>query len=374
MKYKRPFFKLVSKDINSKARAGVLELPYGNVNTPVFMPVGTIGTVKTLSGYEIKELGYNLILHNTYHLYIRPGLEIIKEFGGIRGINKWDGNILTDSGGFQVFSLSKLVKIKENGVEFANHLSGEKLFLSPELVIDIQLLIGSDILMPLDICTEKGASYNQVKEDKDITVKWLRKSKNYIEKIDDHPFLFGITQGNIYHDLRKECIKEMIELDMDGYSIGGLSVGEEKEVMYEIIDISTEILPKDKPRYLMGVGAPEDIVEAVDRGVDMFDCVMPTRNARNGSLFTWNGKINIKNAKYKNDKSPIDEKCQCFTCKNFNLAYLNHLFKTRELLAYRLATIHNLYFMNELMKNIRESIIDNSFKNFKSKFLKNYKV
>jgi len=370
MIYSRPLFKVIHTDNN--ARVGILKLPYGEVITPVFMPVGSLGTVKTLSSDEIKELGYRLILHNTYHLFLRPGLEVINKIGGIRKLNKWDYNILTDSGGFQVFSLTNLVKIRENGVEFANHLSGEKIFFTPRLVIDIQLAIGSDILMPLDVCTPK-TSYDEAKVAKDTTYKWLKETKEYLfNKLENPPYLFGITQGNFYTELRKESIKEITDLELDGYSIGGLSVGEEKNIMYDIIELSTSLLPIDKPRYVMGVGAPEDIVEAVERGIDMFDCVMPTRNARNASLFTWNGKINIRNAKYKTDTSPIDENCNCYTCRNYSRAYLNHMFKTREILAYRLSTIHNLYFMNQLMDKIKESILKDQFKEFKKKFFEKY--
>lgn len=370
--YQRPLYKLIKEDKQSKARLGELNLPAGNVETPVFMPVGTLGTVKTLSAFEMKNIGYNLILHNTFHLYLRPGMEIINQFKGIKNFNRWDGNLLTDSGGFQVFSLSSLTKISEDGADFRDPLSGAKHFFSPEKVLDIQKAIGSDIIMPLDECTAADTDKKYAKIAKDRTTRWAKRSKKHHYQQEDPAFLFGITQGNMYPDLRIESIKELVDLGFDGYSIGGLSVGEGKDSMYELTDLSTNYLPKNKARYLMGVGSPEDLIEAVSLGIDMFDCVMPTRNARNASIFTKLGKLNMINAKHKNDESPIDPFCNCETCKNYSRAYIRHLFKTKETLAYRLATLHNLTFLYNLMAEARAAIKNENFMEFKNEFFKLY--
>jgi len=370
--YQRPLFNFIQKDLNTQARLGELLLPAGKVETPVFMPVGTIGTVRTLSAYDIKELGYNLILHNTFHLFLRPGLEIINQFGGIHKFNQWDKNLLTDSGGFQIFSLSSFTKIVEEGVYFSSPISGERHFFTPEKVIEIQTQIGSDIIMPLDECTATKTSYQKAKKAKDLTTRWAKRSKNFHQSLENPPFLFGITQGNMYEDLRQESLLELIDLDFDGYSIGGLSVGEEKNLMYDLTQLSTSYLPQEKVRYLMGVGSPEDLVEAVSRGVDMFDCVMPTRNARNASVFTRYGKLNLMNAKHKTADLPLDSSCQCLTCKNHSRAYLRHLFKTKEMLGYRLATLHNLAYLYQLMKEMRQAIKNQEFDLFKKQFYHHY--
>lgn len=370
--YQRPLFELILTDPQSKARLGKLHLPAGEVETPVFMPVGTIGTVKTLSSYDMKELGYNLILHNTFHLFLRPGMELIQKFGGIHRFNRWDGNLLTDSGGFQIFSLSSLTKITEPGAEFRSPISGEKHFFTPEKVIEIQTRIGSDMIMPLDECTPTETDHAYARKAKDRTTRWAKRSKIFHHTLENPPFLFGITQGNVFHDLRKESILELTDLDFDGYSIGGLSVGEGKSIMYDITDLSTDYLPHEKARYLMGVGSPEDLVEAVSRGIDMFDCVMPTRNARNASVFTRTGKLNLMNAKHRMADEPLDPFCHCLTCKNHSRAYLRHLFKTKEMLGYRLATLHNLAYLYDLMKEMRQALRENRFFEFKRQFQQNY--
>lgn len=336
------------------------------------MPVGTIGTVKTLSAFDMKELGYNLILHNTFHLFLRPGMELIQKFGGIHRFNRWDGNLLTDSGGFQIFSLSSLTKITEPGAEFRSPISGEKHFFTPEKVIEIQTRIGSDMIMPLDECTPTETDHAYARKAKDRTTRWAKRSKVFHNTLENPPFLFGITQGNVFPDLRKESILELTDLDFDGYSIGGLSVGEGKSIMYDITDLSTDYLPPQKARYLMGVGSPEDLVEAVSRGIDMFDCVMPTRNARNASVFTRTGKLNLMNAKHRMADEPLDPFCQCLTCKNHSRAYLRHLFKTKEMLGYRLATLHNLAYLYDLMKEMRQALRENRFLEFKRQFQQNY--
>lgn len=372
--YQRPLYHLIKENTHTKARLGELNLPSGKVATPVFMPVGTLGTVKTLSSLEIQNIGYNLILHNTFHLYLRPGMEIIEGFGGAKKLNRWKGGLLTDSGGFQVFSLAKFRKISEEGVEFQSPIAGDKHFFTPEKVIDIQKIIGSDIIMPLDECTAADVDKAYAKKAKDLTTRWAVRTKKHHYKTDNEPYLFGITQGNMYHDLRVESIKELVELDFDGYSIGGLSVGEDKDKMYTITDLSTDYLPNNKARYLMGVGSPEDLVEAVHRGIDMFDCVLPTRNARNAGVFTKYGRMNLLNAKHKLSDEPISEDCNCLACNHYSRGYLRHMFKTKEMLGYRLATIHNLTFLYKLMENIRSAIASDTFTAFRKEFLDNYRV
>lgn len=368
----RELYYLTKKEKNTKARLGELRLAHGVVQTPVFMPVGTIGTVKTMSSIEMAKIGYELILNNTLHLFLRPGLDIIKEFKGIKNMIRWNKNLLTDSGGYQVFSLSDFRHINDDGVIFKDPMTGSKHFFNPEIVIDIQKIIGSDIIMPLDECTPTSVDKSYSKIAKDRTTRWAKRSRDYIKTIEDPPFLFGITQGNMYEDLRKESILELVDLDFDGYSIGGLSVGENKEIMYSITDISTAILPENKARYLMGVGSPEDLVETVGLGIDMFDCVMPTRNARNGSVFTHFGKMNLINAKHKTSQLPIEEGCPCFACQNYSRGYIRHLFKTREMLGYQLATVHNLTYIFNLMKEIRKAIEEDRYPMFKKKFYELY--
>ncbi len=344
------------------------------------MPVGTQGTVKAVTKDQLLSTKPQIILGNTYHLYLRPGVEVLSYFGGLHKFMNWEKPILTDSGGFQVFSLAQgknkggkhkaEVILTEEGVKFKSHLDGSWHFFTPELVIEIQEVIGSDIMMPLDVCPPYPVSHTTAKDAVEKTIRWLKRSKEV--KKNEWQALFGIVQGSVYEDLRRESALMTVELDMDGYSIGGLSVGEPAEEMYAMTEVVTEILPESKPRYLMGVGTPENIVESVDRGVDMFDCVMPTRNARNGTLFTTYGRINIKAAKFKFSEEPIDKECDCYTCKNFSRGYVRHLFNAEEITGMILATIHNLRFYNRLMENIRQAIKEERFKEFKKDFYQKY--
>lgn len=364
-------YRVIKKDTRTKARLGILETPHGVIETPVFMPVGTQATVKAMTPEELKEMGATIILGNTYHLYLRPGHKIIEKAGGLHKFMNWDRAILTDSGGFQVFSLSSLRKITEDGVEFRSHIDGSKHFFTPEKVIEIQNSLGSDIIMSFDECAPYPADYDYVKRSMELTIKWAERGKK-AHKNTDRQALFGIVQGGTYKDLRRECAERLVDMDFPGYAIGGLSVGEPKDLMYEIIDFTTDYLPHDKPRYLMGVGTPEDLIEGVIRGVDMFDCVLPTRIARNGTVFTSRGKLIVRDAPYAEDFSPLDEECDCYTCKNYSRAYLRHLFKAKEILAARLATYHNLYFLIKLMEKIREAIRQDRLLEFKEEFLKKY--
>ncbi len=368
------FFELQKSDNNSKARAGIITTDHGTIETPIFMPVGTQGTVKAIDQKTLREeIDASIILGNTYHLYLRPGMEVINEAGGLHKFMNWDRNILTDSGGFQVFSLSELRKLKPDGVEFSSHLDGSKHFFSPEKVIEIERNIGADIIMPLDECTPYPCEYDYAKKSKELTSSWAILNKEAFEKsaplYGHKQFLFGIIQGSVYKDLREQSARELINIGFDGYSIGGLAVGEPAENMYEIIDFTTEIIPENKPRYLMGVGRPENILEAIERGIDMFDCVMPTRNARNAYLFTSEGVVTIRSATYKKDFTPLDEKCDCYTCQNHTKAYLRHLFNTKEILAYELATIHNLKFYLNLVREARKRIIEGSYTEWKNSFI-----
>lgn len=347
----------------SGARLGVVETPHGSFNTPAFMPVGTRGTVKAMTPEELTDIGAEIVLANTYHLWLRPTSKLIKELGGLHKFMNWKGPILTDSGGYQVFSLAENRKISEEGVHFQSHIDGARMFLTPELAIEIQEDLGVDIIMPLDECTPYPADRAYTKNSMDLTHRWAKRCKDF--KSDQNQGLFGIVQGGMYKDLRTESAKTLVEMDFDGYSIGGLSVGEGKDLMSDMTNIVTSELPIDKPRYLMGVGYGEDILMAVEAGVDMFDCVLPTRNARNGTLFTSRGKLVIKNSQYEKDPSPIDEDCHCYTCANYSRAYLRHLYMVGEILASRLNTIHNLYYYIHLMEGIREAIKENKFKEFK---------
>jgi len=360
-------FFIEKREKGSNARIGKFETQHGSFTTPVFMPVGTVGTIKAISTKEIFELGYEIILGNTYHLYLRPGIEVIKSFDGIHNFINWDGSILTDSGGYQVFSLNSLRKIKKNGVEFRSHIDGSKHFFTPENVLEYQLLFGSDIAMVLDVCPPYPAKYEEVKEAVILTNDWAKRS---IEKAKhfDKMKVFGIVQGGVYEDLRRFSAEYLVKLNFDGYAIGGLGIGESKEEMWKMVEEVLKILPEDKPRYLMGIGKPEDFVEGIKRGIDMFDCVVPTRNARNGTLYTSNGRVLIKKEKYKYDKNPVDLNCNCFTCKNYSRAYLRHLFTIGEVLALRLNTIHNLHYYFSLIKNIRQAIIDDKLDEFMIKF------
>ena len=353
------------------ARYGILHTPHGDFETPIFMPVGTQATVKTLSVEETKEVSDGLILGNTYHLWLEPGDEIVARHGGIRGFMKWDGALLTDSGGFQVFSLSKIRKIKEEGVEFRHHKSGAKLFMSPEDSINIQNNLGADIIMSFDECPPFHSGYDYMKQSVDRTIRWAERGKN-AHKNPDKQALFGIVQGGPFKDLRLHCLEELKKIDFPGYSIGGLSVGESKEEMYNMLEYLKTIMPEDKPRYLMGVGSPDDLIVGSMNGIDMFDCVLPTRLARHGSALTHFGKVVIKNAIYKEDMSPLDSKCDCYACKNFTRSYISHLLRADEMLGARLLSIHNLYFLKSLMKDIREAIKEDRLLDFKNEFFKNY--
>lgn len=335
------------------------------------MPVGTYGAVKSLSPVELKEMGAEIILGNTFHLWLRPGTEIIKKHGSLHGFNGWDKPILTDSGGFQVFSLGKMRKLTEEGVTFKSPINSSKVFLSPEISMQVQRDLGSDIVMCFDECTPYPATEKEAKESMELSMRWAKRSK---EAHGDNPSaLFGIIQGGMYEHLRDESLAKLKEIDFDGFAIGGLSVGEPKEDMIRILDHTAHQMPEDKPRYLMGVGTPKDLVEAVYRGVDMFDCVMPSRNARNGHIFTSEGVIKIRNSKYKDDTSPLDPNCDCYTCKNFTKSYLHHLDKTKEILGSRLNTIHNLTFYQNLMKSIRKALDEGRFSEFRKEFLASYK-
>lgn len=357
-------FQLINQD--GGARRGQLSFPRGNIETPAFMPVGTYGTVKAMSPHELKDTGAEIILGNTFHLMIRPGTEIIEKHGDLHDFMQWDKPILTDSGGFQVFSLGELRKITEEGVAFRSPKDGSKIFLDPEKSMAVQKSLGSDIVMIFDECTPYPADHKTAKESMELSLRWAQRSKNAHGS--NPSALFGIVQGGMYEDLRKISLKGLTEIGFDGYAIGGLSVGEPKQEMMKVLDFLTPEMPTDKPRYLMGVGKPEDIVEAVRRGVDMFDCVMPTRNARNGHLFTSQGIVRIKNAKYKDDTSALDPECDCYTCSHFSRAYLHHLIKCNEILGARLATIANLNYYQRLMRDIRQAIVNNNFEQFRVEF------
>lgn len=353
------------------ARYGILHTPHGDFETPIFMPVGTKANVKTLIPSEIEEVSDGLILGNTYHLWLQPGDELIHEFGGIRGFMKWNGALLTDSGGFQVFSLSNIRKITEEGVEFRHHKSGEKLFLSPEKSISIQNNLGADIIMSFDECPPFNADYEYMKKSVDRTIRWAKRGYE-AHKNKDTQALFGIVQGGGNKEIRKYCLDELQKIDFPGYSIGGLSVGESKEEMYDMLEYLKTIMPADKPRYLMGVGSPDDLIIGSMNGIDMFDCVLPSRNARHGTAFTSIGKIQVKNSKLYREHGPLDPNCDCYVCKNYSRAYLNHLVKSEEILAQRLLTYHNLYFLKTLMKKIRTAIQEDRLLDFKNEFFKEF--
>ena len=359
-------FEIKKKD--DSARTGCIYTPRGNINTPAFIPVGTNATVKAMNQDELKEFGAEIILANTYHLYLRPGHEVIKKLGGLHKFMNWHGPILTDSGGFQVFSLSPLRKITNEGVTFKSHLDGSTHFITPEIVMEIQNALGSDIAMAFDECTPYPSSMEYAVNSLELTTKWARRCKESGVRGQGSGVkqaLFGIIQGGIYPELRKQSAEELIEINFDGYAIGGLSVGETKEIMYEMINYTTPLLPHDKPRYLMGIGDLTDVLEAVSAGIDMFDCVMPTRNARNGTLFTSKGRISIKREEFKIDPSPLDPDCECYTCKNYSKAYLRHLFMNKEILSMRLNTLHNLYFYLDFFKKMREAIENGEFEKFR---------
>jgi queuine tRNA-ribosyltransferase len=362
---------ILIEDAKTKARLGKLHTPHGVVDTPVFMPVGTQATVKTITPEEIREIGAGLILSNTYHLFLRPGQELIREAGGLHRFMNWDGAILTDSGGFQVFSLGDLRTIKEEGVEFRSHLDGSRQFLSPEIATQVQMALGSDIVMAFDECAPYPCTFEYAKNSLERTTRWLKRCKETL-KTTEKQALFGIVQGGMYEELRRQSAAEVTDLDLPGYAIGGLSVGEPKEMMYSVLDYTVPLLPKEKPRYLMGVGSPDAIVEGVIRGIDMFDCVLPTRIARNGTAMTRYGKIVVRNAVYAHDFGPIDPTCDCYTCKNYSRAYVRHLIKADEILGLRLMTIHNLRYLQNLMSEIREAIKEGRLLEYRQKCFKDY--
>jgi queuine tRNA-ribosyltransferase len=363
--------KHVSKD--SKARTGVLHTPHGSVKTPMFMPVGTQATVKTLSPEEVKAVGSGVILSNTYHLWLRPGADIVEKAGGLHKFMQYDGPMLTDSGGFQVFSLSKLRKINEEGVEFRSHIDGSKLFLSPEKAIEIETKLGADIIMAFDECIPYPADYEYAKASMLRTLRWAQRCKDAHTNTANQG-LFGIVQGGEYPELREHCAKELVKMDFPGYAIGGTSVGEPKDVYREMIDISICHLPEDKPRYLMGVGSPVSILEAIERGIDMFDCVLPTRIARHGTAMTNHGRLVVKNAKYKEDFTPIDHECDCYCCQNYTRAYIRHLISAGESFGQRLLSIHNIRFLILLVEKARVAIEEDRFVEFKEQFYIQYGI
>ncbi len=369
-------FELIAEDKHTGARAGLFHTPHGDIETPIFMPVGTQATVKGLRPEDLHDMGAQIILSNTYHLHLRPGEEIVKKAGGLHKFMNWDKPILTDSGGFQVFSLSDLRKVNDNGVEFRSHLSGEKLFITPEKDMQIQNDLGADIIMAFDQCTDAkedgGASYAEALEAKRKTKLWLERC--YKAHNNPNQMLFPIVQGNIYKDLRAGCVEDCLPYAKCGIAIGGLSVGEEKSIMYDILDFLHPLLPKNQPRYLMGVGSPDCLVEGYARGVDMMDCVLPTRIARNGTAFTSKGKLAIKNATFKEDFTPIEEGCDCYACKHYTRAYIRHLINADEMLGAELLSIHNLHFLIKLAHTCREHIIAGTFKDFHDKFMAEYKI
>ena len=366
-------YELIKEDKHTGARLGKIHTSHGVINTPIFMPVGTQATVKSMTSEDLEEMDANIILGNTYHLYLRPGQEIMEKAGGLHKFMNWDRPILTDSGGFQVFSLNDLRKITEEGVEFCSHLDGSRHFMSPEKSIDMQNTIGADIIMCFDECAPADADYEYTKKSMEMTTRWAKRCKDAHRRPDDQA-LFGIVQGGMYEDLRAESVRGLTEIDFPGYSIGGLSVGESKDTMYRILDATVPLLPKDKPRYLMGVGSVDALLEGVIRGVDMFDCVLQPRIARNGTAMTSQGKVVVRNATYKEDFTPLDPECDCFVCRNYTRAYLRHLVKCNEILGARLLTYHNLYFTLKLMEKVRNAIMEDNLLAFKESFFQKYGI
>lgn len=364
-------YQLIKKDKNTKARRGIVHTPHGDIQTPVFMPVGTQAAVKAMRPEQVRDMGAEIILSNTYHLYLRPGHEIVREAGGLHKFMNWDRTILTDSGGFQVFSLGSLRKITEEGVKFRSHIDGSPHMITPEKSIEIQNSLGSDIMMAFDECAPYPADRTYVKNSLERTTRWLKRCKDY-HRDWERQSLFGIMQGGMYKDLRRQSAEEIVELDLPGYAIGGLSVGEPKELMLDILDDCVDYLPEDKARYLMGVGSPDYLFEGVERGVDMFDCVLPTRIARHGLAMTSAGRVNIKNAMYERDWEPLDPECDCYTCRNYSKAYLRHLFKSGEMLSSMLLSNHNLHFLIKMMGNIRKAIEEDRFLEYKKEFYDKY--
>lgn len=366
-------YELVKKDERTRARAGIIHTPHGSFPTPIFMPVGTQASVKGVSPDELHDLGAGIILSNTYHLFLRPGMDLIREAGGLHKFMHWDGAILTDSGGFQVFSLGDLRKITEEGVTFRSHIDGSKKFLSPEVSMEVQMALGSDIVMAFDECVPYPADYNYAKQSTERTIRWLQRCKEAMTA--PNQGLFGIVQGGMYKDLREWSARETTAMDLPGYAVGGLSVGEPKELMYEMLEYSTSLLPQDKPRYLMGVGTPDCLVEGVQRGIDMFDCVYPTRVARNGMAMTWTGRLVMKNAQFTHDHTVLEEGCGCYACRNgYTRAYIRHLVRANEILGLRLLSLHNLYFLQEFMRRMRQAILEDRFTEFRSDFFNHYQM
>ncbi len=364
-------YELIKTCKQTGARLGIVHTPHGSFETPVFMPVGTLATVKTMSPEDVKSMGAGIILSNTYHLWLRPGNEIVKEAGGLHKFMNWDRAILTDSGGFQVFSLSDLRKIEEEGVHFRNHMNGDKLFLSPEKAMHIQNDLGSDIMMAFDECPPYPATHEYMKKSVERTSRWAERCLEAHQRPQDQG-LFGIVQGGEYEDLRKLSAQDLVSMDFPGYAVGGLSVGEPKDVMNRTLEFTTPWLPTDKPRYLMGVGSPDSLIDGAIRGIDMFDCVLPTRIARNGTLMTSEGRLVVKNAKFARDFGPLDPECDCYTCTNYSRAYIRHLIKCDETLGIRLTTYHNLYFLVKLMEDVRQAIREDRLGDFKEEFFEKY--
>lgn len=365
-------YELIHKDKNTEARAGIIHTPHGEIETPVFMPVGTQATVKAISSPELTEMGAQIILSNTYHLFLRPGGDVIEKAGGLHKFMNWDKPILTDSGGFQVFSIAERKNITEEGVTFKSHIDGSELFMSPEISIDMQTKLGSDIMMAFDECVSYPADYEYTKDSMEMTLRWLDRS--IAAKKRDDQALFAIVQGGFYEDLREISLKESIKRDLDGYAIGGISVGEPHEEFLRILKFIGPKLPQDKPRYNMGIGTPDYLFDSVEYGIDMCDCVLPTRVARNGQALTHKGRMNLRNAKYKEDFTSLDPDCSCPSCTNYTRAYLRHLIQTKEIMGARLLSYHNLYFLIDMMKEMREAIINDSFLDFKREFLSAYQA
>ncbi|WP_047984025.1 tRNA guanosine(34) transglycosylase Tgt [Ornithinibacillus californiensis] len=364
-------YELIKTDKQTGARLGRVHTPHGSFETPMFMPVGTLATVKTMSPEDLESMGAKIILSNTYHLWLRPGEEIIRDAGGLHKFMNWDGAILTDSGGFQVFSLSDMREITEEGVHFRNHLNGEKLFLSPEKAMQIQNALGSDIMMAFDECPPYPATHEYMKKSVERTSRWAERCLAAHERPDVQG-LFGIIQGGEFEDLRKQSAQDLISLDLPGYAVGGLSVGEPKDVMNRVLEFTTPLMPSDKPRYLMGVGSPDSLIDGSIRGIDMFDCVLPTRIARNGTCMTSTGRLVVRNAKYARDFGPIDENCDCHVCRNYSRAYIRHLIKCNETFGFRLTTYHNLYFLLKLMEQVRSAIREDRLGDFREEFFEAY--
>ncbi len=366
-------YELVKECSRTGARAGRLHTPHGTFDTPIFMPVGTQATVKAMSPEELKTIGAGVILSNTYHLFLRPGHALIREAGGLHTFMNWDRAILTDSGGFQVFSLGKLRKINEEGVTFRSHLDGSKKFLSPEVSMEVQLALGADIVMAFDECVPYPADYDYAQKSTERTTRWAKRCQNFLAALEPNgQSLFGIVQGGMHAELRKRSAEELVAMDFPGYAVGGLSVGEPEELMYDMLECSVRQLPKDKPRYLMGVGTPDYIAAGVARGIDMFDCVFPTRVARNGMAMTWQGRLVVKNAVYARDFQPLDEQCGCYACRHYSRAYIRHLLKADEIFGLRLMTMHNLYFLQDFMRRLRQSILEDRFVEFHRDFMAGY--